>query len=122
VGLLSDLQDPSCREFSWGEGPVPNRGFVVRRGDLLVAYVNSCPHARRPLNWLPDRFLDGSGSRIVCTGHGAEFEISTGRCLAGPCAGQSLRPMALDVLGGKIYVDPNLAVAPQAAPQGSAGG
>jgi len=122
VGNLSDLPDPACREFSWGEGPVPLRGFLLRRGGLLVAYLNSCPHARRPLNWLAERFLDASGTRIVCTGHGAEFDIASGRCLAGPCAGQSLTPLGIELAGGKIYVDPDPAVAPPGAPSGPSGG
>ena len=38
-----------------GEGDWPLRGFVVRRGELVRAYVNHCPHAGFPLNWQPAR-------------------------------------------------------------------
>ena len=46
-----------------------------------------------PLEWLPDRFLDDSGSLLQCATHGALFLIESGECVAGPCAGQSLRPL-----------------------------
>ena len=48
------------------------------------------------MEWLPDRFLDESGSLLQCATHGALFLIESGECVAGPCAGQSLRP--LDVI------------------------
>lgn len=105
VGNLADLPDPGCREFSWGETPVPHRGFLVRHGSDLVAYRNLCPHARRPLNWHPDKFLDQDKRVILCSGHGAEFEIATGKCMRGPCPGQSLASLPVNVVGGVIYVD-----------------
>lgn len=84
---------------------MPHRGFLVRRGNDVVAYRNLCPHARRPLNWFPEKFLDESDRVIVCTGHGAEFEIATGECLRGPCTGQSLEALPVRNKEGVIYVD-----------------
>lgn len=84
---------------------VPHRGFVVRRGCDLVAYLNLCPHGRRPLNWHPEKFLDQAKRVILCTGHGAEFEVATGECLRGPCRGQSLTALPVTVIEGMIYVD-----------------
>ena len=42
---------------------------------------------------------------ILCTGHGAEFEVATGKCLTGPCQGQSLTALPVRVMEGVIYVD-----------------
>lgn len=105
VGNLADLADPGCLEFQWGAGPVPRRGFLVRRGERVYAYVNACPHARRPLNWQPGRFLDPSGQHILCTGHGALFEVETGLCVAGPCPGTGLRSLSVRIERGSVLVD-----------------
>ena len=37
--------------------------------------------------------------------HGALFEIDTGRCVAGPCTGQSLKPVNVYVDGGVVVLD-----------------
>ena len=47
------------------DGP-PQRFVVVRFGEDLRAYVNSCPHMRLPLELFPNRFLDEAGEQLVC--------------------------------------------------------
>jgi nitrite reductase/ring-hydroxylating ferredoxin subunit len=76
----------------------------VRRGGNVVVYVNSCPHIGTPLDWLPDRFLSLDGSRIVCATHGAEFTIEDGECLAGPCLGERLDAVMIEIKDGLILV------------------
>ena len=41
---------------------------------------------------------------ILCSSHGALFEKDAGRCLAGPCAGERLRPMPLEVIGDLVLI------------------
>lgn len=64
--------------------------FAVRKDGQVFVYHNRCPHRGIGLEWLPDQFLDDSGSLIQCATHGALFLIDSGECVAGPCAGQSL--------------------------------
>ncbi len=66
--------------------------------------MNSCPHIGTPLDWLPDRFLSHDGSRIVCATHGAEFRIADGECVLGPCFGQRLEPVTIQIEDGTIFV------------------
>ncbi|MDP3847276.1 MAG: Rieske (2Fe-2S) protein [Pseudomonas sp.] len=68
--------------------------FAVRREGQVYAYQNRCPHRGVPLEWQPDQFLDHSNSLIQCATHGALFLIESGECVAGPCAGQSLKALA----------------------------
>lgn len=95
---LDAIEDGSARGFCVGEGPCPRELFVVRAAGQVYGYVNSCPHIGTPLNFLPDRFLTRDRTQILCATHGARFEIATGRCVAGPCAGRSLAraPIKLD--------------------------
>ena len=102
---LADIADPGAKEFvianSRGEAWY---GFVVRRGDAVFAYANSCPHTGAMLNWAPDRFLTRAGNQIMCGVHGAVFEIETGFCTAGPCKGQFLRSLETRVEDGTVTV------------------
>ena len=105
VCRFDELADPGSRAFTAGTGSWPLRGFVVRSGDQVFAYVNRCPHAGHPLNWQPDRFLTLDNLLIVCGSHGALFEISTGACVAGPCAGRGLQQIAVRVESGYVLLD-----------------
>ena len=100
---LDELADGAARGFP----PAPG-GFTglvaIRQGDAVHVYVNSCPHIGTPLEWTPDRFLSADGSRIVCATHGAEFRISDGDCLRGPCFGERLEPVIVSIDNGTIYV------------------
>lgn len=90
-----------CRPDELAEGQ--SRGFliddlkilIVRKHGQVHAYENRCPHRGIPLEWVPDQFLDQSGSLIQCATHGALFLIESGECVAGPCAGEALLPLDL---------------------------
>ena len=101
---LDDLGQSGSRGFSIGTGDWPVRGFVVRINDHFRGYINSCPHARHPLNFKPNQFLTSDGALILCASHGALFEKSTGYCVAGPCAGQSLQTLPLEVSDGYVML------------------
>jgi nitrite reductase/ring-hydroxylating ferredoxin subunit len=102
---LHELGDPGAKGFTRGEGEWPLRGFVVRWGEVVRAYVNHCPHAGFPLNWQPDGFIAPDAPLILCAMHGALFEMETGRCVSGPCAGTGLRPLAIRVERGYVMLD-----------------
>lgn len=77
-------------------------GFVVRRGDGVVGYVDRCPHMGVPLAQRLDDYLSPDGTRIVCAWHGAIFRLEDGECLGGPCPGTRLTPWPVMVRDGKI--------------------
>ena len=104
VCSLEELDDPGSMEFRIGEGDWPFRGFIVRQGDEVYAYQNFCMHAGHPLNWKPDGFLTGDGSQIICSSHGAIYEIESGECVAGPCPGRKLRPVEVEIRDGEVVV------------------
>ena len=109
---LDDLPDGGCKGFPTAPGDsVAGSGapwqaglFAVRQDDRVFVYVNSCPHIGTPLDWLPDRFLLHDGSRIICATHGAEFRIADGECLLGPCLGQRLESVVIQIKDGTVFV------------------
>lgn len=107
---LEEIEEGEGRGFAIGEGADAVDIFVVRIGDKLHGYVNSCPHAGTPLDWKPDRFLNADGSRLMCHTHGALFRIEDGYCEAGPCAGDSLTAL-------EVTLDENGQVLLQGLPQ-----
>jgi nitrite reductase/ring-hydroxylating ferredoxin subunit len=94
---MEELAATGCREFRLGSGEWPLRGFVVRVGGEVRAYVNRCAHLAYPLNYMPDRFLTPDDSMIICYVHGALFEKGNGYCVAGPCSGLSLITLPIRV-------------------------
>ena len=109
VCRLAELEG-GARGFTLGSGDWPLRGFVVRVGDTVRGYLNRCPHAGHPLDLLPQRFLTADGTLILCSSHGALFERVSGFCVAGPCAGRALTPIALQVRCGFVLLDDSVDV------------
>ncbi len=63
--------------------------LVIKHGDRIVAYRNACPHQGRRLDYAPGMFLL-KDERLICPAHGAVFTLLDGRCIQGPCQGESL--------------------------------
>ncbi len=99
---LADLDATGAKEIVLDNNGARFPVFVVKAGDGIIGYVNSCPHVRLPLNWKEDGFLDISGTFIFCANHGAHFDVRTGLCLRGPCKGQSLVPYPVRIEGEAI--------------------
>src|SRR3546814_5173211 len=78
------------------------RSILHRDGDAVRAWLNICPHAGRRLDWAPGQFLKSREGHLVCAVHGATFELSGGVCVAGPCRGESLRAVAVEVKGDDV--------------------
>jgi nitrite reductase/ring-hydroxylating ferredoxin subunit len=57
-----------------------------------------------PLDLWPNEFLSEDGRALVCSTHGALYEPATGRCTAGPCAGDALIPLPLRLEDDEIVI------------------
>jgi nitrite reductase/ring-hydroxylating ferredoxin subunit len=77
---------------------------LLREGSQVRAWFNVCPHAGRRLDWAPGKFLLTKTGHLVCAAHGATFELQGGQCLSGPCRGQALRAVAVDVRDGQVQL------------------
>jgi nitrite reductase/ring-hydroxylating ferredoxin subunit len=109
VCRLSDVPSRQARGFQLmivgTDGmPRPWSIFVLRWGRQVFGYVNTCPHDGVNLDWERNQFLDPNGTRLMCGKHGSLFELSTGKCVEGPCKGRGLTPVALTVLDDDICV------------------
>lgn len=79
--------------------------IVHRAGDVGArAWLNVCPHAGRRLDWAPGQFLRSRDGLLVCAAHGASFDLRDGTCVAGPCRGQRLREVPVEVRDGAVFL------------------
>jgi len=102
---LDELADPGSRGLEASDTGLPWDIFLVRSDGAVHGYRNSCPHTGAPLDWTPDQFLDLDHAFIQCAVHGALFRIEDGVCLRGPCLGQALRPVPVQVAEGWVLLD-----------------
>ena len=105
VCRLEDIEDPGSKGMTVSIAGQLQDIFIVRRGDSVFGYLNSCPHTGGPLDWTPDRFLDLDGRYIQCAMHAALFRVEDGRCIAGPCNGDRLTPVPVEVDAGVVRLD-----------------
>ena len=82
----------------------PESLILHRDGETVRAWLNICPHAGRRLDWSPGQFLKSRDGLLVCAVHGASFELREGACVAGPCRGDRLNPVALEVRDGRVFL------------------
>jgi nitrite reductase/ring-hydroxylating ferredoxin subunit len=86
---------------------------VIRDGDRVTAYEDSCPHAQ----W---RLSDGElvNGVLECPGHGWEFCTNSGQCLNVPA--YRLKPIAVTHVGAhvRLHLETGVVDAPVAVPLG----
>ena len=101
---LIDLPEGTSRGFVLNGTEESESILAVHKAGKIVAYKNSCPHTGGPLDWVPHQFLSGDGEHIQCATHDALFRISDGYCVAGPCSGQSLQVVEVEIKGAQLFV------------------
>ncbi|WP_454829197.1 Rieske (2Fe-2S) protein [Pseudoxanthomonas wuyuanensis] len=99
---LNDIEDGGFAEVEATIGDDAESLLLFRQGGQVRAWLNICPHAGRRLDWAPGKFLKDKQGHLVCAAHGASFELDDGICVAGPCRGDSLRPVAVAVIDGEV--------------------
>lgn len=82
----------------------PEPAFVVRARGEPRAFLNRCRHIPVELDWQPGKFFDGDGLYLVCSTHGAMYRAVDGRCVGGPCRGQSLVALQARDAAGAVWV------------------
>lgn len=101
---LEDINDPGSRGFDVEVGDETISGFLVRHDGQIHAYRNSCPHTGAPLDWVEHQFLDADLAFIQCAVHDARFQIDNGECIFGPCLGDHLQALAIDVTDNQVFL------------------
>ena len=102
---LDDILDGHARGFDVLVDKETISIICVRQAQQIFAYKNNCPHTGINLKWVAYQFIDDSGQYLVCSTHGALFQIEDGYCIAGPCAGDALQEIVVKLEHGNIFID-----------------
>ncbi|WP_417741852.1 Rieske (2Fe-2S) protein [Salipiger sp.] len=76
--------------------------LVARDGAQVRAYVNACPHQYLPLNYRGDQLLSADGQMLLCSAHGARFDLGSGEAIDGADCG--LDPVPVTVVDGTLVI------------------
>jgi len=101
----TDIEDPGSKSFEVRIKHKTRSIFVVHKNGEFFAYYNQCPHTGATLDWQQDQFLDLDKALIQCATHDALFIIESGECIAGPCAGDSLKALPLSIEDNEVCLD-----------------
>lgn len=105
IARESDVEEGRTLKFSFphGDGKVAE-GFLARFQGKLVAYENRCRHLPLSLDFHDGHFFSPDGQHFICHNHNAIYEPLTGLCVRGPCEGQSLKALKIEVTGGEVWL------------------
>ena len=101
---IADLVEEKSLGFDVKVNGKVHRFLAVKKNSCLRVFYNTCPHIGAPLNILPNKFLDSEKKHILCSNHGALFNLEDGYCIKGPCIKKSLTPAKFEVEDGRLFV------------------
>ncbi len=101
---IDDLEELTTKQFEYSIVGESHHGFIVKWQGQLFAYENHCPHTGVELNWQENIFLSYDQKTIQCATHGAQFQFSDGLCVWGPCRGQFLTKLTLQIRSNRVYL------------------
>lgn len=112
---LDSWEQPACNQSELSEGQMmlvrvaDERVVVGRCSEGMVAFGDHCTHKGGPLS-------DGAlvGCTVQCPWHGSQFDVHTGRVVAGP-AKSKIDVYEVEVRSGEVYITPKTREKPKAA-------
>jgi nitrite reductase/ring-hydroxylating ferredoxin subunit len=87
-------------------GPPRREAIVLRDAQGFRAFLNICRHLPIPLDGGGRNVMAADGRHFLCRTHGALYRISDGTCVQGPCGGQALAAVAVELDAGRVYLTP----------------
>jgi nitrite reductase/ring-hydroxylating ferredoxin subunit/uncharacterized membrane protein len=112
---LESWERPACNQSELGEGQMMlvrvgrERVVIGKCPEGIAAFSDHCTHKGGSL-------ADGAmvGCTVQCPWHGSQFDVHTGRVVAGP-ANTKVDVYETEVRAGEVYVRPKRAEQPKAA-------
>jgi nitrite reductase/ring-hydroxylating ferredoxin subunit/uncharacterized membrane protein len=113
--ILESWARPACNQSELSEGQMMlvrvggERVVVGRCPEGIVAFSDHCTHKGGPLS-------DGAlvGCTVQCTWHGSQFDVHSGRVVAGP-AKSKIDVYQIETRSGEVYIQPKRENQPKAA-------
>lgn len=112
---ISGWDQPACNEGELAYGQMMllivggERVVIGKCPEGIVAFADRCTHRGGPLS---DGML--AGCTVQCPWHGSQFDVHTGRVVAGP-AGSKIGVYNVEIRNREVYVSPKTEPESQAA-------
>lgn len=100
---IADLPEHGGKEIIFRADRFRTTVLVQRFNGIIKVYENRCPHAGTPLNMFDENFLNLEKTHLICRTHGALFDHASGKCTEGPCKGDYLREVAIEITDVAIF-------------------
>ncbi len=104
IASLAELSGGNAIVFTYKQDGIRREGFALLANGKIVCYENLCRHLPVKLDSGSRHFLTKSGRHILCQSHGALYQLETGFCERGPCAGASLLALPVRIEGDEVYL------------------
>mgnify|MGYP000942245972 CR=1 FL=1 len=102
IASIADLAEVCAEVRSVVVNGAETSLLITRRGSAVAVFRNRCPHAGYPLQRADGRVLVQGGRYAVCAAHGASFLLENGACVGGPCNGEPLERVAVNIENGVV--------------------
>lgn len=100
---ISEVEEGKWYEFNLQTEDSLFSLMLQKKNSEYIAFKNFCPHQGRRMNYSLGQFLTTKEGNLVCPAHGAEFKPDNGLCINGPCLGQSLEPVHIQLNEESIF-------------------
>ena len=98
IDIANLTQDGQAKSFEYEDAfGRQASGVLVRWAGEFKAYRNLCPHWSMPLDADTGEFFDPNKRALQCKMHGARFDPKNGECIMGPCEGDRLEELRVQV-------------------------
>lgn len=104
IARADEVPEGGTLKFPFNHKGKPAEGFLARYKGKLVAYENRCRHLPVRLDFPDANLFDRDGAHFICQNHNALYEPLTGLCVRGPCEGESLRALEIELVDGEVWV------------------
>jgi nitrite reductase/ring-hydroxylating ferredoxin subunit len=102
VARADELAHGTTKKFHLRCGGDTIEALLVNYEGNIFAYVNRCRHIALSLDWVDNQFFTEDKRYLICANHGATYEPATGECIWGPCFGEALQSVPLEISEGEI--------------------
>jgi len=103
IGRVGELSHGMSKKFTLRCHGAALEAMLINYEDRLFAYVNRCRHVSLSLDWVDNQFFTADKRYLICANHGATYEPATGECIWGPCFGEFLEGVPLEIEEEKIF-------------------
>ena len=104
IAPVADVPEGRTKKFQFTRNGKSVEGFIACFRGRLVAYENVCRHIPLTLDYADNRFFTDDQRHFICRTHGALYEPHSGLCVEGPCRGERLFPLEIEISEETIWL------------------